>query len=110
MLNSLYDEFEMKSIKTRPRCPWQNAYVERFNLSIKNEMLNRLIVVNSSHALDLCASYEVHYNRIMPHQGIDGKIPDDKTKKPVTRPGFDCLRFERRSKMDGLQTHFSLTA
>ena len=109
-LPDILTEFEMKSIKTRPRCPWQNAYVERFNLSIKNEMLNRLIVVNSSHARDLCASYEIHYNRIRPHQGIDGKIPDSETKKPVTRPDFDCLRVERRSEMCGLQTHFSLAA
>jgi len=35
---------------------------------------------------------------------------DGETKKPVTRPDFDCLRVERRSEMGGLQTHFSLAA
>ncbi|MBQ49877.1 MAG: hypothetical protein CMP10_21025 [Zetaproteobacteria bacterium] len=60
-------DFELRSIKTRPRYPWQNAYVERSNLPIKNEILNRLIVVNSSHAQDHCASYQSHYNRIKPH-------------------------------------------
>ena len=109
-LPDILTEFEIKSIKMRPRCPWQNAYVERFNLSIKNEMLNRLIVVNSSHAQDLCASYEIHYNRIRPHQGIDGKIPVGETKKPATNPDFDYLRIEKRSEMFGLQTHFSLAA
>ena len=84
--------------------------MQRFHLSLKTEMLNRLIVINSDHARDLCRSYKNHYNRFRPYQGIEGKIPDIQTRKSVISPILDCLKLEKRLEMSGLVTHFSLAA
>jgi putative transposase len=103
-------EFEIKSVKTRPKSPWENPFVERFHLSLKNEMLNRLIVINSDHARDLCTSYQTHYNQFRPHQGIDGKIPDIQDRKNILESDLENFRIEKRPELNGLATHFSLAA
>jgi len=68
--------FCCKSYKTPPRSPWENPFVERFNLSIKNEMLNRLVLVDNHHVRKLSTDYQRFYNQNRPHQGIDGVIPN----------------------------------
>ena len=45
-------EFACQSIKTPPRSPWHNSFVERFNLSIKTEILNRIILIDVDHVRD----------------------------------------------------------
>jgi hypothetical protein len=38
-------EFGALSAKTQPHYPWQNSSVERFNLSIKTEVLSRIAIL-----------------------------------------------------------------
>jgi putative transposase len=109
-LPSVLKEFEIKSVKTRPKSPWENPFVERFHLSLKNEMLNRLIVINSSHARDLCTSYKNHYNQNRPHQGIDGKIPEKSCTKIECDLNFNDLKIKKTSNLRGLVTNFAIAA
>jgi hypothetical protein len=97
-------EFGMKSIRTQVRSPWQNCYVERVNLSIKKEVLNRLIIVDESHARELCVAYQDFYNsyRLLPGEDELGNSSmvtlniETEESKVIIPPGL--FVFKRFSK------------
>ena len=109
-LPEILREFETKSIRTQPRSPWQNPFVERFNLSIKAEMLNRLVLKDSNHVNDLCMSYQVFYNQKRPHQGIDGKQPGISGPDNSTKIDLDKLKIAKTSELNGIVTAFGIAA
>ena len=61
-----------------PKCPKQNAYVERFNCTIQIECLKRIDATKPLFALNQkIADYLVEYNAVRPHQSLDYKRPID---------------------------------
>lgn len=40
------------------------------HLSIKTEMLNRLVLIDNHYVRELCISYQDLYNKKRPHQGV----------------------------------------
>jgi len=103
-------KFGCKSFKTSPRSPWENPFVERFNLSIKTEMLNRLVLVDNTHVRKLCVGYQDYYNRKRPHQGINGVIPYFPDVGNENIPDIENLRVTKSRELNGLVTHFKLAA
>jgi hypothetical protein len=104
------EEFCSKSIRTQVRSPWQNGFIERFHLSLKTEILNRVNLIDDNHVRELCASYQKFYNSLRPHQGIDGQIPSRRRVEIDRIENFDRLKIKKTKVMDGLVTHFSLAA
>ncbi len=102
--------FGCQSFKTPPRSPWENPFVERFNLSIKTEMLNRLVLVDNDHVRKLCTSYREFYNKKRPHQGIGGVIPSFPDACNDNEFEVENLRVETSPELNGLVTHFRLAA
>ena len=84
--------------------------MERLNLSIKTEMLNRLVLVDNTHVRKLCVGYQDFYNTKRPHQGIDGVIPDFPDSSNVNKPDIENLRVKKSLELSGLVTHFKLAA
>lgn len=117
-LPEILGEFKMSSIKTQVRSPslppavgkHENCYIERFNLSIKTEILNRMAIIDTDHARELCQAYRAWYNEKRPHQGIDGQIPAQKKVIEKNKPNFDKMRIKKELHLNGLVTHFSLAA
>lgn len=103
-------EFGSISARTQPHCPWQNSYVERFNLSIKTEVLNRVPLLNLTQVSDLCSAYMSWYNNKRPHQGIDGNIPAKPMQNGSCTPSLDDLKIEKSRELSGLSTHFRAAA
>ena len=67
---------EIEHTFSYPKCPKQNAYVERFNGTIQIECLKRRDATISLYALNQkIADYLVEYNSIRPHQSLDYKRP-----------------------------------
>ena len=56
------------------RAPNQNAYVERFVQSIKQEVLSRFIVCGEAHYNYLIETWLEHYHTARPHQGLDNEL------------------------------------
>jgi putative transposase len=56
--------------------PRANAYAERWVRSVREECLDRLIIVNAVHLKYVRHNYEQFFNTARPHQGIGQKIPD----------------------------------
>ena len=57
-----------------PRSPNVNAHCERFVRSIKEEALNRMIVMGEVSLRHVIRSYLVHYHSERNHQGLDNQL------------------------------------
>ena len=65
----------IRGVPTPYRAPNANAYVERFNRTLREEALDHFIFRNEGHVRLVCREYVEFYNRARPSQAIGG-IPD----------------------------------
>jgi putative transposase len=66
----------IKTIKTPYRAPNANAYAERWVRTIREECLDKLLIVNDRHLRRVLGEYETYYNQRRPHQGLAQNTPD----------------------------------
>ena len=64
----------------QPGKPTQNAYIERFNRTARNEWLNLHIFDSIEHAQSLATEWMWVYNNVQPHSSI-GRISPRKNMK-----------------------------
>src|SRR5678815_5142335 len=57
----------VQPVRTAPRSPWQNAYIERVIGSIRRECLDHVIVVNEASLRRVLAGYVAYYMRSRTH-------------------------------------------
>ncbi len=69
----------IQAVRTAPRSPWQNAYVERVIGSIRRECLDHVIVVNAAGLQRVLTGYIAYYMQSRTHLALD-KDP------PISRP------------------------
>jgi putative transposase len=55
--------------------PKANAICERFLGSIRSECLNHILILSERHLHRVMKEYQVYFNHVRPHQGIDQRIP-----------------------------------
>jgi len=65
----------MKVIRTPYQAPSANAYAERWVRTVREECLDKLLVVTERHLRQVMAEYVTHYNQSRPHQGIEEQTP-----------------------------------
>lgn len=74
-------------IPTPYRAPNANAYAERWIRSVREECLDKLLIISQVHLRRVMREYVEFFNTARPHQGIDQQIPipqtDHKTLGPV---------------------------
>ena len=61
--------------RTDFKSPWQNCVVERFNLTLQQELLDYITPVNTEHMNRLLAKYKVYYNYARPHMTNNSEPP-----------------------------------
>jgi len=70
------EAFGLTAVRTAPRSPWQNPYVERVIGSIRRECLDHVIVFNERHLRRVLRTYVAYYQRSRTHlrarQGCSG--------------------------------------
>jgi putative transposase len=76
------------AVRTAPRSPWQNAYVERVIGSIRRECLDHLIVVNEVGLRRVLASYVTYYMGSRTHLAL---AKDSPVPRPVQSPSDGCI-------------------
>jgi len=59
----------------QPGKPVQNAFVESFNGTLRNECLNEHWFLNLADARNLVETWRIDYNHNRPHSSLDGKTP-----------------------------------
>jgi len=66
-------------VKTAPRSPWQNAYVERLIGSIRRDCINNMIVLNEGHLKRILRAYFDYYHQDRTHLGLDKETPSGRS-------------------------------
>jgi putative transposase len=97
------EAFGLTVVRTAPRSPWQNPYVERVIGSIRRECLDHVIVFNERHLRRVLRAYVAYYQRSRTHLALGKDAPAERAVQPtgriVVRPEVGGLhhRYERQA-------------
>ncbi|MGE9269365.1 MAG: integrase core domain-containing protein, partial [Verrucomicrobiales bacterium] len=75
-------EHRVKLEFIEPGKPVQNAYVESFNGTCRNECLNEHWFVSLAEARRLIEDWRIDYNLNRPHSSLGGKTPSEFANQP----------------------------
>ncbi len=96
----------IEAAKIPPRSPRANAYAERFVLTARTEVTDRMLIFGEQHLRRVLARYEGHYNGRRPHRSRQLRPP-----RP-DRPAVDLSqeRIQRRPILGGLINEYERAA
>ena len=73
----------IEAVKIPPRSPRANAYSERFVLTARTEVTDRMLIVGQRHLRTILAQYEAHYNGRRPIAAASSARPGPTTLPPT---------------------------
>ena len=71
-------------VKIPPRCPRANCFAERFVLTVRTEVTDRMLIFGERHLRRVLAGYAAHYNGRRPHRSLELRPP--RPDAPVPEP------------------------
>ena len=74
--DSLLEDVGTEVIRLPVRSPDLNAYAERWIRSLRQECLDRIIILNEAHLLWVLGEYVRYYNKHRPHQSLQHLPPE----------------------------------
>jgi putative transposase len=93
-------------IRTPVRAPRANAYAERFVLTVRTEVTDRMLIFGERHLWVILAQYETHYNRRRPHRSRQLRPPGpDHAVADLSK-----ARIQRRTTLGGLINEYERAA
>ena len=95
------------AIRIPPCSPQANAHAERWERTLRHELLDRTIIWNERQLRQLLEEYIEHYNTHRPHRGISQRAPNDAGN--VTPIGSDHPK-QRHGTCAGLVNQYSTAA
>jgi transposase InsO family protein len=96
----------IEAVKIPPRSPRANAYAERFVLTARTEVTDRMLIFGQRHLLLVLAEYEAHYNGRRPHRSLQLQPP--RPDHPVA--DLSRKRIKRRPVLGGLINEYERAA
>ena len=93
-------------VKIPPRCPRANCFAERFVLTVRTEVTDRMLIFGERHLRRVLAGYAAHYNRRRPHRSLTLRPP--RPDAPV--PELIRSRIRRRPILGGLINEYEAAA
>ncbi len=91
----------VKSVRLPPKNPNLNAHLERFNRSLKDECLNRMIFFGERSMRDAVREFLAHYHRERNHQDLTNCIID-----PGNEVGRVSGEIESRERLGGMLRYY----
>ena len=96
----------IEAVKIPPRSPRANAYTERFVLTARTEVTDRMLIFGQRHLWATLAQYEAHYNGRRPHPSRQLLPP--RPDHPVA--DLSQERIKRRPVLGGLINEYERAA
>jgi putative transposase len=93
-------------VRIPPRCPRANCFAERFVLTVRTEVTDRMLILGERHLRSVLTQYSRHYNRQRPHRALQLRPP--RPDAPVPEPVRGSIR--RRTILGGLIKHYEAAA
>jgi transposase InsO family protein len=94
------------TVKIPPRCPRANCFAERFVLTARTELTDRILIFGERHLRTVLAQYGAHYNRRRPHRAQRPLPP----RPDHPAPDLHQQRIRRRPILGGLINEYERTA
>jgi transposase InsO family protein len=91
----------VEPIRCPPRSPKCNAHAERFVRSIKEECLERMILLGECSLRRALRDYGIHYLRERNHQGVDNLLLE-----PTNVIPFPTGPVQRRERLGGMLNYY----
>jgi hypothetical protein len=85
---------------------WSNSYAERFVLTARTEVTDRILILSERHLRTVLAEYEAHYNGRRPHRSRQLRPP--RPDHPVA--DLSQQRIKRRPVLGGLINEYERAA
>ena len=96
----------IEAVKIPPRSPRANAYAERFVLTARTEVTDRMLIFSERHLRIVMAEYARHYNGRRPHRALQLQPP--RPDHPVADLAQE--RVKRRPVLGGLLNEYERAA
>jgi transposase InsO family protein len=94
------------AVKIPPRSPRANAYAERFVLTARTEVTDRMLIFGQRHLRTILDEYAAHYNGRRPHRSRQLRPP--RPDHPVA--DLSQQRIRRRPVLGGLINEYERAA
>jgi transposase InsO family protein len=96
----------IETVRIPPRCPRANCYAERFVLTGRAELTDRMLIVSQRHLDTVLAEYVRHYNGRRPHRSRELRPP--RPTHPVAN--LNSQRIKRQQVLGGLINEYERAA
>ena len=96
----------IEAVKIPPRSPTANAYAERFVLTARTEVTDRMLIFSERHLRLVLAEYEGHYNGRRPHRSRQLRPP--RPDHPIA--DLSQKQIKRRPVLGGLINEYERAA
>jgi putative transposase len=85
----------IEEVLTSFRSPWQNAYVERLNGSIRRECTDHIIVLSETHLRRVLRDYFKYYHEDRTHLGLEKDPPMERAISNRKSPAIQIVELPR---------------
>jgi hypothetical protein len=96
----------IETVKIPPRCPRANCFAERFVLTARTELTDRILIFGERHLRAVLAEYGAHYNGRRPHRAQQLRPP----RPDHPGPNLDQQQIRRRPILGGLINEYEPAA
>jgi transposase InsO family protein len=103
--DALLKDAGIEVVKIPPRCPKANCFAERFVLTVRTEVTDRMLIFGERQLRKVLAAY-AHYNTQRPHRALQLHPP--RPESPVPEPKHGKIR--RRPVLGGLLNEYERAA
>jgi hypothetical protein len=94
------------TVKIPPQCPRANCFAERFVLTARTELTDRILIFGDRHLQAVLAEYAAHYNGRRPHRAQRLRPP----RPDHPSPDLDQPQIKRRLILGGLINEYERAA
>jgi putative transposase len=96
----------INTVQIPPRCPRANGFAERFVLTARTELTDRILILGEHHLRTVLARYGAHYNGRRPHRAL--RLHPPRPDHPDL--DMDRQRIRRRLVLGGLLSEYERAA